>query len=82
MCHRITLTIDEDDIPVVKRLLLKIQAGELSDLRRTQTQLSVYGDRRAGMAGEPAAIEGRLAVVSGLIAQIDDQIDASRADLG
>jgi hypothetical protein len=27
------------------------------------------------MAGEPAAIEGRLAVVSGLIAQIDAQVD-------
>ena len=77
----ITLTIDEADIPVVKRLLLKIQACELSDLRRTQTQLSVYGDRRAGMAGEPAAIEVRLAVVSGLIAQIDAQIDANGSDL-
>jgi len=72
---RITLTIEQDDIPVVKRLLLKIQAGELSDLRRTQTQLSVYGDRRASMATEPAAIESRLAVVSGLIAQIDAQVD-------
>ena len=68
---RITLSIDEHDIPVVKRLLLKIQASELSDLRRTQTQLSVYGDRRASMAGEPAEIETRLAVISGLLAQID-----------
>ena len=67
----ITLTIDEDDIAVVKRLLLKIQASELSDLRRTETQLSVYGDRRAGMAGEPAAITARIEVLSDLLAQID-----------
>jgi hypothetical protein len=68
---RITLTIDEDDIPVVKRLLLKIQAGELSDLRRIETQLSVYGDRRVNMATEPAAITARIAVLSKLLAQID-----------
>jgi hypothetical protein len=78
----ITLAIDENDVPVVKRLLLKIQAGELSELRRTQTQLSVYGDRRAGMAGEPAAIEGRLDVVARLIAQIDAQAEANGADPG
>src|SRR3954454_16587605 len=57
----ITLTIEPDDVAIVRRLLLKMQAGELADLRRAQTQLSVYGDRRASMAGEPGAIEARLA---------------------
>lgn len=71
----IRLSIERDDVPVVRRLLLKIQAGELSDLRRTQTQLSVYGDRRASMEGEPAAIESRLAVVTDLLAQIDAQVE-------
>ncbi len=71
----IRLSIERDDVPVVRRLLLKIQAGELSDLRRTQTQLSVYGDRRASMEGEPAAIESRLAVVTDRLAQIDAQVE-------
>ena len=71
----ITLTIDEADIPVARRLFLKSQASELSDLRRAQTQLSVYGERRASMDGEPAAIEVRLALLTNLIAQIDAQAD-------
>ena len=71
----ITLSIDHADIPVVKRLLLKAQATELSDLRRAQTQLSVYGERRASMDGEPAAIEARLALLTDLISQIDAKVD-------
>lgn len=71
----ITLTIAPAMAPVLKRLLLKTQAGELSDLRRAQTQLSVYGDRRASMDGEPAAIASRLAVLADLLAQIDEQVD-------
>lgn len=71
----ITLAIDGADVPVVKRLLLKMQASELSDLRRAQTQLAVYGDRRASMDGEPAAIESRLEVLSDLLAQIDATVD-------
>ena len=69
----ISLTIDGANVPVVRRLLLKMKAGELSDLRRAQTQLSVYGDRRASMDGEPAAIAIRLEVLTDLLAQIDAQ---------
>ena len=71
----IALTIEDDDVAVARRLLLKLQASELSDLRRAQTQLSVYGERRASMAGEPAAIKVRLALLTDLIAQIDAQLD-------
>ena len=71
----ISLSIDDADVTVARRLLLKVQASELSDLRRAQTQLSVYGDRRASMDGEPAAIEVRLALLTNLIAQIDAQVD-------
>jgi len=71
----ITLSIEEARIPVVYRLLLKMKAAELSDLRRAQTQLSVYGERRASMEGEPAAIAARLEALSDLLAQIDAQVD-------
>ena len=71
----IALTIEGADVAVARRLLLKLQASELSDLRRAQTQLSVYGERRASMAGEPAAIEARLALLTNLIAQIDAKVD-------
>ena len=68
---QITLTLEPDAVPVVRRLLLKMRAGELSDLRRIETQLSVYGDRRANMATEPAAITERIEVLSDLLAQLD-----------
>lgn len=67
----ITLTIDADDIPIVRGLLLKTRAAELSELRRVQTQLSVYGDRRASMDGEPAAISARIEILSDLLGQLD-----------
>lgn len=69
----ITLTLGAADAAVVEGLLLKMRAGELAELRRVQTQLSVYGDRRASMAGEPAAIEARIALLDDLIAQITAQ---------
>ena len=68
---QITLTLEPAAVPVVRRLLLKMRAGELSDLRRIETQLSVYGDRRANMATEPAAITERIEVLSDLLAQLD-----------
>ena len=49
----LTLTIEPGDIAAVRGLLLKLKAAELSELRRVQTQLGVYGDRRASMEGEP-----------------------------
>ena len=67
----ITLTVDPDDVPIVKGLLLKTRAAELSELRRVQTQLSVYGDRRASMDGEPAAISARIEILSDLLGQLD-----------
>ena len=69
----VTLAIDADRIAVVEGLLLKAKAGELSELRRVQTQLSVYGDRRSGMEGEPAAIATRLEILSDLLRQIEEQ---------
>jgi hypothetical protein len=71
----ITVTIDSDDIATVRRVLLKMQATELSDLRRAQTQLSVYGERRASMESEPAAIEERLVVIGRLLAQLDERAE-------
>ena len=71
----ITLTVARHDVPVVRSLLLKMKAGELSDLRRVQTQLSVYGDRRANMEGEPAAIASRLELLTNLLEQIDAHVD-------
>ena len=72
----LTLTIERSNLAAVEGILLKAKAGELSDLRRAQTQLSVYADRRGSMAGEPAAIEARLAILSDLL----DQIEQQRAD--
>src|SRR3954465_3558982 len=69
----ITLTIEGARIALVRRLLLKMRAGELSDLRRIETQLSVYGDRRVNMETEPAAITARIEMLSDLLAQIDAQ---------
>jgi hypothetical protein len=73
----ITLTIDSANVPVVRRLLLKMKAAELSELRRAQTQLSVYGERRSSMDGEPAAIALRLEVLAGLLAQIESQMETT-----
>lgn len=67
----ITLTIGAADVATVRGLLLKMRAAELSELRRVETQLSVYGDRRASMTGEPAAITARIEVLTGLLGQID-----------
>ncbi len=69
----VTLTIDPDKLPAVEGLLLKARASELAELRRVQTQLSVYGDRRSGMEGEPAAISTRLEILSDLLRQIEEQ---------
>jgi hypothetical protein len=69
----ITISIEPDDIAAVRGLLLKMRAAELSDLRRVQTQLSVYGDRRASMEGEPAAISARIDLLTELFDQIELQ---------
>ena len=69
----ITLTIEQEDAAIVRGLLLKIRAAELSDLRRAQTQLSIYGDRRASMEVEPAAISARLDLITGLLDQLERQ---------
>jgi len=69
----VTLAIAADDVAAVEGLLLKAKAGELSELRRVQTQLSVYGDRRSGMESEPAAIAKRLEVLTDLLRQIEEQ---------
>ncbi len=66
----IHLTVDGDDALILQGLLLKARATELAELRRVQTQLSVYGDRRANMESEPAAIEARIAVLTRLIDQL------------
>ena len=69
----VTLTIEPDQLATVEGLLLKAKASELSELRRVQTQLSVYGDRRSGMEGEPAAIASRLDILVDLLRQIEEQ---------
>jgi len=69
----LTLMIDRSDLAAVEGILLKAKAGELADLRRAQTQLSVYGDRRGSMEGEPASIEARLEILSDLLDQIERQ---------
>jgi hypothetical protein len=74
----LTLTIESDRLAVVEGLLLKARASELSELRRVQTQLSVYGDRRSGMESEPAAISSRLEILSDLLRQIEEQRDPPR----
>ena len=66
----IHLRVDHDDVVILQGLLLKARATELSELRRLQTQLSVYGDRRANMQSEPAAIETRIAVLTRLLDQV------------
>ena len=73
----VTLAIDADKV-AVEGLLLKAKAGELAELRRVQTQLSVYGDRRSGMEGEPAAIAARLEILSDLLRQIEEQRQPAR----
>jgi hypothetical protein len=69
----VALTIHRDKLAAVEGLLLKAKASEVSELRRVQTQLSVYGDRRSGMDGEPAAIATRLEILSDLLRQIEEQ---------
>ena len=69
----VTLTIEPQNVAAVEGLFLKAKAGELSELRRVETQLSVYGDRRSGMEGQPAAIETRLEILSDLLRQIEEQ---------
>jgi hypothetical protein len=64
------LTVDGDDVATIRALLLKARATELAELRRLQTQLSVYGDRRANMESEPAAIEARIGVLTRLLDQM------------
>jgi len=66
----IRLTVDGEDVVILQGLLLKARATELAELRRYQTQLSVYGDRRANMESEPAAIEGRIGVLTRLLDQL------------
>jgi len=73
MTKPVTLAIDQQNVTIVEGLLLKAKASELSELRRVQTQLSVYGDRRSGMEGEPAAIAARLEILSDLLGQIEEQ---------
>ena len=73
----VTITIEADDVAKVRGLLLKMRAAELSELRRVDTQLSVYGDRRASMAGEPAAISGRIDTLTNILGQIDAQVPRS-----
>lgn len=69
----VILSVEREALAAVEGILLKAKAGELSELRRVQTQLSVYGDRRSGMEGQPAAISARLEVLSDLLRQIDEQ---------
>jgi hypothetical protein len=69
----VTLTIEPDNLAAVEGLLLKAKASELSELRRVQTQLSVYGDRRSGMEGEAAAIATRLEILSDMLRQLEEQ---------
>ena len=69
----VTLSIAPENLSAVEGLLLKAKASELAELRRVQTQLSVYGDRRSGMEGEPAAIAARLEILSDLLRQIEEQ---------
>jgi hypothetical protein len=69
----VTLTIDATDVAIVRGLLLKTRAAELSELRRVQTQLSVYGDRRGSMDGEPVAISNRIEILTDLLGQLDAQ---------
>jgi hypothetical protein len=66
----IRLTVDGDEVVILQGLLLKARATELAELRRLQTQLSVYGDRRANMESEPAAIEARIRLLTRLLDQI------------
>jgi hypothetical protein len=67
------LSVERDKLATVEGLLLKAKASEQSELGRVRTQLSVYGDRRSGMEGEPAAIEKRLEILAELLAQIEAQ---------
>jgi len=69
----INLTIEPDDVAAIRGLLLKMRAAELSELRRVQTQLSVYGDRRASMEGQPAAISARIELLTRLLDQIGQE---------
>ncbi len=69
----IRLSIKQEDLLALEGMLLKWRAGELSDLRRVQTQLTAYGDRRASMEGEPAAIEARLELLTDLLSQLEKQ---------
>jgi hypothetical protein len=69
----IHLMVDGSDVVILQGLLLKARATELSELRRLQTQLSVYGERRANMEDEPAAIESRIEVLTRLLDQLMDR---------
>ena len=69
----ITLTVAPEKFDLAYTLLARFKASELSDLRRSQTQLSVYGDRRVSLAGEPAAIQARMELLEDLLTQLKAQ---------
>jgi hypothetical protein len=69
----VSLAIERRDLAAVEGMLLRAKAAELAELRRLQTQLSIYGERRASMASEPAAIATRLEILTELLRQIEAQ---------
>lgn len=72
----IHLAIEREKLAMLERLLIKMKAAELSELRRVQTQLSVYGDRRSSMDDEPAAIAARIDLLADLLRQVEPDSDA------
>lgn len=69
----ITITLTDGELPALERLLIKLKASELSELRSAQTQLSVYGDRRATLTSVPGTAQGNIDLLEGVIGQLREQ---------
>ena len=69
----IILTVPGEKAAALETLLIRIKASELSELRSIQTQLTVYGDRRSTMEGQPGVIEARMALLEELLSQVREQ---------
>lgn len=74
MNDEISLRVDREQEDLLLAVLIKAIAEELSTLRATQTQISVYGpDRRSALTGVVGQISRRHALLEELLRQAKAQ---------
>jgi len=70
-----TLTIDDRDAPVLRRLLGRSIAEDRAELRRLRMLSTAYADRPAGQGRDPqiAQVEDDIRVAEDMLRRMDDQ---------